>query len=260
VAAAADRAAADAREGPARPAPPRGVAQRLWTLVASDDGPQLSRYLQRRASAEQFLEFAVHRSLYQLKEADPHSWALPRLRGRAKAALVEIQMDEYGGGEQRRMHSELYRGLLRGLGLRDDYGHYLDCVPAITLAISNVMSLFGLNRELRGALVGHLAAYEMTSSEPCRRYGKAVRRLFGPDAPADFFDEHVTADALHEQLAAHDLCGGLAEDEPELTDDIVFGAAACLHVDARFATHVLERWSAGESSLLAPAACVVAAS
>ena len=86
----------------------------------------------------------MHRSLYQLKEADPHSWALPRLSGRAKAALIEIQIDEYGNGRLARMHSELFRTTLRGLGLSDDYGYYVDAVPGITLALSNVMSLFGL--------------------------------------------------------------------------------------------------------------------
>ena len=39
------------------------------------------------------------------------------------------------------------------------------------------MSLFGLHRRLRGALVGHLAAFEMTSSIPNRRYGDGLRRL-----------------------------------------------------------------------------------
>jgi len=225
------------------------VPERLAALVAADDGPPLSKYLQVEADHRQFTEFVVHRSIYQLKEADPHSWALPRLSGRAKAALVEIQTDEYGNGDLARMHSELYRKLLRGLGLCDEYGHYVDAAPAITLALSNVMSLFGLRRELRGALVGHLAAYEMTSSAPCRRYGKGLRRLGGDDATCDFFDEHVTADALHEQLAAHDLCGGLVRSEPELAEDVLFGAAACLHVDVRFAEHVLGAWEAGRSSL-----------
>jgi hypothetical protein len=227
------------------------VADRLRELVDGDDGPQLSRYLQQHANREQFLEFVMLRSVYQLKEADPHTWAIPRLGGRAKAALVEIQTDEYGGGDPRHMHSELYRRLLRSLDLDDSYGAYVDVVPAITLALSNVMSLFGLHRELRGALVGHLAAYEMTSSGPCRRYAKGLRRVAGDTADGTFFDAHITADALHEQLAAHDLCGGLAADEPELTEDIVFGAAACLHVDRRFATYVLDRWQDGRSSLRA---------
>lgn len=231
------------------PADDAAVPHRLRELADADDGPQLSRYIQQHADQEQFLEFVMHRSVYQLKEADPHTWAIPRLRGRAKAALVEIQTDEYGGGDPRRMHSELYRGLLRSLELDDGYGAYVDVVPAITLALSNLMSLFGLRRELRGALVGHLAAYEMTSSGPCRRYGKGLRRLYGSAADGAFFDVHVTADALHEQLAAHDLCGGLVADEPELTEQIVFGAAACLHVDRRFASYVLGEWENGRTSL-----------
>lgn len=227
------------------------LAQRLRALVDADDSPGLARYLQRQADRDQLREFAVHRSIYQLKEADPHTWMIPRLSGRAKAALVEIQADEYGAGDLTRMHSELYRALLRGLGLSDEYGAYVDLVPGIALAVGNVMSLLGLHRELRGMLVGHLAAYEMTSSEPCRRYGKALRRLGGDAEAARFFDEHVTADALHEQLVVHDLAAGLAAAEPALVDDILFGAAVCLHVDNRFADYVLDRWTAGRASLIA---------
>jgi hypothetical protein len=221
----------------------------LRALVDADDGPSVSRYVQRHATVEQFREFVIHRSLYQLKEADPHTWAIPRLTGRAKAALVEIQVDEYGGGDAAGMHSELYRTLMREIGLDDSYGAYIDRAPAVALAISNVMSLFGLRRELRGALVGHLAAYEMTSSTPCRRYAQGLRRLGGSDAACQFYDEHITADALHEQLAANDLCGGLADAEPELAGDILFGAACSLYVDTRFAEHVLGRWHKRTTSL-----------
>ncbi len=235
----------DAEAGP--------VAGQLQNLVAADDGPPLSRYLQRQATRPQYEEFAIHRSIYHLKEADPHSWAIPRLRGRAKAALVEIQADEYGGGVAARMHSELFRTTLRGLGVADEYGYYLDDVPGVTLAISNLISLFGLHRELRGALVGHLAAFEMTSSVPNRRYSLGLRRLGVDEGARRFYDEHVTADALHEQLAAHDLCGGLVEEEPELAADVLFGAACCLELDNRFAAYVLKRWQSGRSSLRSPA-------
>ncbi len=225
------------------------LGDRLRGIVDGDDSPSVSRFVQHDADLSHVLEFAQHRSLYQLKEADPHTWAVPRLAGRAKAALVEIQIDEYGGGDARQMHSQLYRDLLDDLGLDDRYGAYVDDVPGITLAVSNVMSLFGLRRDLRGALVGHLAAYEMTSSAPCRRYAQGLRRLGRSDRACAFYDVHVTADALHEQLAAYDLCEGLAADEPELTEDIAFGAAACLHVDGRFAGHVLAAWEAGQTSL-----------
>jgi hypothetical protein len=231
---------------PVEPAP---LPERLRRLVAADDGPPLGRYLQRRGTREQFLEFVIHRSVYHLKEADPHTWGIPRLAGRAKAALVEIQADEYGGGNVARMHAELFRNMMRGLGLDDTYGRYVDAVPAITLAGNNLMSLFGLRRELRGALVGHLAAFEMTSSSPNRRYSQGLRRLGGDTATRRFYDEHVTADALHEQLALHDLCGSLAEDEPELAEDILFGAATALYLGNLSAEQMLECWHAHETSL-----------
>jgi hypothetical protein len=225
------------------------VPERLQALVAAADGPSVARFVQRRARPEQVLEFAVHRSVYHLKEADAHSWAIPRLAGRAKAALVEIQADEYGGGDPVLMHSELFRRTLRGLGLDDTYGHYVDAVPALTLAGNNLISLLGLHRQLRGALVGHLAVFEMTSAVPSRRFSQGLRRLGYDEGTRRFYDVHVTADALHEQLAAHDLCGGLVEDEPELADDVLFGAAACLYVEARFADYLLDCWESGRTSL-----------
>jgi hypothetical protein len=227
---------------------PRAVAE----LAAGADGPSLATYLRRTATREQFREFVVHRSIYHLKEADPHTWSIPRLRGRAKAALVEIQADEYGGGRPDRMHSELFRATMRGLDLDDSYGAYLDVVPAGTLAVTNVMSLFGLHRRHRAALLGHLTAFELTSSIPNRGYSLGLRRLGGDPAARRFYDEHVQADAVHEQIACHDLCGGFAADHPGSAGDVLFGAACGLALDRMFAEHLLGSWRRGETSLREP--------
>ncbi|MCU1509438.1 MAG: iron-containing redox enzyme family protein [Glaciihabitans sp.] len=226
------------------------VAELLFEMTAETSGPSLSRWIAKKATDDQLREFLVHRSIYTLKEADPHSWAIPRLHGRAKVALVEIQSDEYGAGRPERMHATIFAGTMKGMGLDPTYGAYLNSVPAITLASMNMMSMFGLHRRLRGAIAGHLAAFEMTSSIPNRQYGNGFRRLgHGPDVTW-YFDEHVEADAVHEQIAGRDLAGALAEDEPELLLDILFGAAACLYVDGRVGQHMLECWSHGETSLL----------
>ena len=237
-------------EVPGLPEPTRAaVAQALTALTTAEGGPSLSRFVAKKATREQLGEFLIHRSIYTLREADPHSWAIPRLTGRPKAALVEIQTDEYGGGRVARMHSEIFATTMREFGLDAAYGHYLEQAPAVTLASLNVMSMFGLNRRLRGAIVGHLAAFEMTSSIPNAMYANGFRRLgFGTGVTA-YFDEHVAADAVHEQIAAHDLAGALAEDEPELLGDILFGAAACLVVDGWAGAHMLDSWTAGVSSL-----------
>ncbi|TDE08115.1 iron-containing redox enzyme family protein [Jiangella asiatica] len=232
---------------PALPAP-----RLLRQIVDADDAPSLSRYLQRHATREQFREFARNRSIYQLKEADPHTFGIPRLDGAAKAAMLEIQADEYGGGRPERMHAELFRRTMRWLGLSDEYGYYVPQVPAVTLAVSNLMSLFGLHRRWLAALLGHLAVFEMTSTEPNRRYAAGVRRLGGDDDAARYFDEHVEADAVHEQIAAHDLCGSYLRAHPDAAIDLAFGATACLVVDGLFAKTLLVSWQ--ESSRRAPIA------
>ncbi|WP_371862912.1 iron-containing redox enzyme family protein [Cellulomonas aerilata] len=228
------------------------VAQALFDLTAADTGPSVSTYLAKHATDEQAHEFVVQRSIYHLKESDPHSWALPRLSGRPKSALIEIQADEYGGGRPGHIHSELFAGTMRALGLDDAYGAYLDRVPALTLASANVLSLFGLHRRLRGAIVGHLAAFEMTSSLPCRRYANGFRRLgYGTDVTF-YYDEHVEADAVHEQIAGRDLAGALAELEPAVRDDVLWGAAIYLAVDGRAGAEMLAAWQDGRTSLRSP--------
>ncbi|HEY6398069.1 MAG TPA: iron-containing redox enzyme family protein [Solirubrobacteraceae bacterium] len=219
--------------------------------VAEEEAPSLSTFVQRKATIEQVREFIVHRSAYQLKEADPHSWAIPRMFGPPKAALLEIQADEYGGGRSEWIHAELFARSMRALGMDSTYGVYLDLIPGITLATVNLMSLFGLHRRLRGAIVGHLALFEMTSSIPNRRYGDGLRRLgFGGDATL-FFDEHAEADAVHEQIASVDLAGGLVRQDPSLYPSILWGAKTLALLDGRWASHLLSCWADDRGSLLA---------
>lgn len=228
------------------------VSEVLFELTRNAPGPSVSRHIARRASREQVLEWLVHKSPYQLMEADPHTWAIPRLQGRAKAALVEIQADEYGGGLTERVHSELFRVTMTEVGLDPTYGAYLEHVPAITLAGVNAISMFGLNRRLRGAVAGHLAAFEMTSSQPNRHYARGIRRLGWSDAAAEYFDEHVMADAIHEQIAARDLAGGLAEAEPDQWPEVWFGAASLLEIERLAGEQRLTAWDEGRSSLRTP--------
>ena len=236
---------------------PLAIADELDVMLRSDDGPSLSAYMERSGSLAEMREFAVHRSAYQLKEADPHTWAIPRLEGEAKAALVKIQADEYGFGNEHAMHQRLFVDTMQALGLDTTYGAYVDVLPATTLATVNLISLFGLHRRWRGALVGNLAVYEMTSVVPMSRYSRALQRIGLPDHARAFYDAHVVADAEHQVVARRDLAGGLARREPDLVADIAFGARATLEIEARFARSLLHAWSHERSSLmsqLAPAA------
>ncbi|MEU8226289.1 iron-containing redox enzyme family protein [Kribbella sp. NPDC048915] len=226
------------------PADDRPVAEQLRELINTTGGPKFAPYLRRHATREQFREFVLNRSVYQLKEADPHSFGIPRLDGPAKAALVEIEADEYGGGRADRMHSELFRTTMRWLDLDDTYGRYVPEVPAVTLALSNVMSLFAIHCRWVGALLGHLAAFEMTSTLPNRQYATGAIRLGASEDQARYFTEHVEADAVHEQIAAHDMCGSYVQQHPEAAGDVLFGASCALALDNLFVEELLTRWGA----------------
>ena len=230
---------------------PAEVPDVLWQLTRGN-GFSLSGWLLQHGTRFHAREISVHRSGYQLKEADPHTWAIPRLNGRAKAALVMIQSDEYGGGTEASMHSSLFADAMTSLGLDATYGAYLDRLPAVTLATTNLISMFGLHRRLRGALVGHLASFEMNSVGPMARYSAWLESLGVPDSGRRFYDVHVEADEDHQYIAVNDVVGGLLEAEPDQAGAVLFGARAVEFVERVFADHVVSAWRDNRTSLCTP--------
>jgi hypothetical protein len=212
----------------------------------------VTHQLRDDGAAWQLREHAALRSVYHLKEADPHAWVIPRLRGRAKTALVAVENDEYGGGRPEMIHQGLYAGLLDDLGLDPSYGAYVDAAPPQMLATVNMMSLFGLHRSLRGALVGHFAAAETTTAPSARRMAAALRRQGAGPRAVLFYTEHIEADAVHEQVLRHDVIGALLAAEPGLAADVVLGIRATGLLEDRLAGHLMQRWRAGRSALRRP--------
>jgi len=218
----------------------------FFSFIERHDGPSLAAHVQRRCDREQVLELLRWRSIYHLKESDATSWVVPRLLVRPQAALMEVLFDEYGAGDPNRLHSHLFALGMAAAGLSAEYGAYVNDAPSEILEQNNAMSLFGLHRRLRGAALGHLAAFEVTSSMPARRISQGLSRLGLPQALIDYYDEHVIADAVHEQQAVRDVCGTLLEDEPALTDDVFLGAFTCLDREDRVAHRALAEWGLHE--------------
>ncbi|MEV4154795.1 iron-containing redox enzyme family protein [Nocardia salmonicida] len=227
-----------------------GELDRLLEPTSDTDG--IAGFLAERGTADHLREYFVHRSIYHHIEADPYAWVIPRLRGQVKASLVAVEFDEFGGGRGERVHSRLFADLLAGAGLEPGYLHYLDTVPAPMLALVDMMSLFGLHRGLRGALVGHFATAEITSSPASRRLAALARTLLPHPACAHFYAEHVEADAVHEQVMRRDVIAGLLDAEPGSAASIVFGIQATNLLEDRFADHVLKCWNEDRASLREP--------
>ena len=221
-------------------------------LVEVLDASGVSHYLRRAGQLWQLREYVAHRSLYHLKEADPQAWVIPRLRGPAKAALVTVEHDEYGSGNPDRMHAGLFAEMMTELGLSPEYGAYLDAAPAAALAEVNFMSLCGLHRQLRGALIGQFATVELTSSPGSDRLVQAMRRLDCGPAAIEFYAEHIEADAVHEQLVRHGVIAPLLAAEPELAADVVFGIQASTLLADRFSELLLRQWAQNRPTLRHP--------
>lgn len=240
-------------QGEIAPVDPKVDARaELVALSETPSAPSLSRHMEERGTLNQFRELCVHRSAYQLKEADPHTWAIPRLTAPVKAAMVDIQHDEYGHGQAAAVHASLFARTMRAVGLDDSYGAYLDRIPASTLATVNLMSFLGLHRRWRAALVGHLALFEMTSVEPMARYARALRRLgLGVEA-TEFYDVHVTADRGHQKIALDEMVPALLAQDPGHAADVVCGARWLTALEERFSRRTMACWSEGVSSLLPP--------
>jgi hypothetical protein len=225
------------------------ISLALEELMFESPVLSLSDHLNQSGTLEQFRELCVHRSAYHLREADPLSFGIPRLTGEAKAAMVDIQYDDYGYGNAAHMHSTLFASTMTALGLDSTYGSYVENLPGVTLAMVNLTSMFAMQRRWRAALVGHLAISEMTLVETTFRYSQALARFGVGLEGRRYFDVHANVDPRHARIARDRLVTGFLGAEPHLEGDLLFGAASVLLLEAQFQRHLLNAWSKQRSSL-----------
>lgn len=214
--------------------------------------PSISAWARSSMTMEQWREMLVLRSASQLKEADPHTFAIPRIPGPAKVALMEIQFDEYGGGDPTAMHSELFGQAMQAVGLDRTYGGYADSWPAPVLLANVTLGWLAGRSRWAPAVVGHLTMVETTSALPSKLYVAGARRLGLPEMAWRYFDEHVEADAAHEQVAVREVCGPLVAANPQALSTLLAGAVLGLHVEGLVAEQAMAAWQQERSCLRTP--------
>ncbi len=219
------------------------------------DGPSISSYLAEWGTADQLAESLLLRFPYQSKEADPHTFAIPRLEGAVKRSLVEIQAGEYGVGYPQ-SHAELYLGALRGLGVDPSASAILNRLPGIAFATNNLVSMAGLSRAWRGVAIGQLALFEMDSVSPNGHMVCACDRLGLDAATRRFFDVHVMADTEHEAIAAEAFLVDYPREDPSQISNVLFGIKAQGIIDQTIARLAVSAWARHESLLLPPSNAV----
>ena len=222
-------------------------AVELVNATLSAEGPSMSRFLADYGTTIQVIESLMLRYPYQSKEADPHTFAIPRLTGTVKRALCEIQAGEYGVGH-RSTHAELFISALRAIEPRAK-SFVLDRLPGVAYATSNLVSMGGLNRARRGIAVGQLALFEMDSVVPNGVMVQTCDRLELPAATRRFFEVHVMADVEHEAIAQQAFLIDYPIREPDQIPNILFGVRAQHAIDSALAHHAVRAWSNGLSAL-----------
>jgi hypothetical protein len=228
---------------------PGDVVALLDQVVRTRNVENIAEYLDQRGSLDQLREYCVLRSPSLLRSGDASALGVARLRGRAKAAMARIQFGDLGYGDAAAMISSQFSATMTSLQLEPNYGAYTDNLPAVSLAAANLESLFGLHQRWRAALVGQLTASKMTSVDAMSHCSRAMQRLEGSVAGAQYFDVRMNADAIHAFIARNQLVTGLLETDPTSSDDVVFGAQAYLTLEDNLARHVLGSWSEKCSSL-----------
>ena len=209
----------------------------------SRTAPRLAAHVHRDATREQVLELLRLRSVYHLKESDPTAWAVPRLPTAAKAALMELQYDEYGTGDPNRLHAHLFaardggqragrvvrRLRRRGAG-RGPRAEQRDVAVRAAPPAAR-----GGARPPRGVRGDQLAAVAADGAGP-ERLGLAAgdRRT---TTPSTWRRTPCTSSSRCARV-----CGSLLREEPALEADVWFGAFTCLDLEDRFAVRLLERW------------------
>ncbi|MCV7213315.1 iron-containing redox enzyme family protein [Mycolicibacterium canariasense] len=198
----------------------------------------LADHLREHGTWSQMREYFVHRSVRRLKIDDAGAWAT--------YAMTPAEFDRSVSGAPPRSTSCRFADVLSAAGLDDTYLHYLDEVTPEALALVNMMSMFGLHRNLRGAATGQLVATEISIRRASAGLHDALLRLGAPQPCVQFYRDH--AGTLDGPPRCETL-GALLEREPETEPDVVLGIRAFELLEERFASRLLTCWADGRSSL-----------
>lgn len=200
--------------------------------LANGVKPGTVQFLRSNGTWEQMQEYFIHRSLYRLRESDPQTWVVPR---------------RCGCRESHRQRA--FARLMANAGLDTTYLTYVDRLPAQSLAVGNLMTLFGLHRTHRGSAAGFFAAAEASFARTSRSLLEAMDRMGAPSACVEFYRDYLDNDFEPWPDETHAAVNELTVREPTLNSDVVFGIWAQQVLEDMHAAHLVASWSTGRSSL-----------
>lgn len=157
--------------------------------------PESAAYVSRQMSLGEFRIMVQEFAVDGLTEAQVFYYIMPRLHLEAQMPMLRILIDEFGSANPARMHTGLYRNLLRELGMPTEPSVYLDKIDDVSYEFLNMYFWLTLRADDPSYFVGALTYLEtmIPIVFPC--YVDACNRL-GIKAH-QYYSEHCHIDEFH---------------------------------------------------------------
>jgi hypothetical protein len=212
----------------------RGLAVgRDWSAYAAALGTEVRQapenpfvaFLRTSPWAEaHYRNFLLQSSTDLLAEASASALGVVGEFGPAQSALFRILIDEFGYGVHDRKHSVLYRAVMRGFGLPDEYNACWPLFDTTALRLHNTIHCLFQNPRHLFLQVGFLLHAETAYQRSTRDHFRYLAE-FHPEVDARYFGEHAHIDLHHTRMVIEEVAAPLVETYgPEVGVEIVAGA------------------------------------
>ena len=212
----------------------------MLAAIRSGPGSAFLEWLTSQPSWEpHYRNFLVQSSADLLAEASASALGVVGEFGAEQSALFRILIDEYGYGTHDKKHSVLYRRLLRGFGLNEEYNGYWPLFDTASLELHNVIhAMFQSPRHLFrqiGFLLYAETSYQVSTGEHYR-----FLRRHAPSVDATYFGEHAHIDIHHSRMVIDEVVAPLvARFGTEVEEEVILGAELTRAAFAAADAHLL---------------------
>ena len=200
---------------------PEEVVQAMRAVAAKDRLPEAYKWLAKRATWEQVVDFLALEGGPDGGFDDLVAVCQIGLTGSAKLELGKNYWDEMGQGDLAGVHTQLHDDLVDAIAM-----------PAIpreqtseaALERAALGGLLATNRWLQPEMIGALGLLELQAGPRCRLVLQAFDRLGAPAGAYPFYVEHAEVDPVHGKDWMDKAIEPLAADQPGWGPRMVKGA------------------------------------
>ncbi|MEO8113092.1 MAG: iron-containing redox enzyme family protein, partial [Phenylobacterium sp.] len=157
---------------------------------------------------DHYRNFLLQSSADLLAEASASALGVVGEFGPAQSALFRILIDEFGYGTHDRKHSVLYRAVMRGFGLPDEYNACWKLFDTAALRLHNTIHCLFQNPRHLFLQVGFLLHAETAYQRSTRDHFRYLSEVH-PDVDARYFGEHAHIDLHHTRMVIEDVAAPL---------------------------------------------------